>query len=344
MTIPARELLTQTGFPRRLGCSSLSLSQIASRNGMTIDGRDGRVQRFTTLSDLVESGGILVTYLTSARFANLLRTGDDVAVVTRHELRPHLKQGNIALLVDGDPHDIFYTAFADAVREEKFEKLQSSVSPAARIHPAATVSENVHVEAGAVIAAGAVVLPNSYVGADVVIKPNATVGGDGFENANIHGKRAIVPHSGGVWLSEGVQVGSSTCVDRGLFGDFTFVGPCTMIDNLVHFAHSARTGRDCALVACSEISGATVLGNGVWIGPNVSINQGLTIGDHCYVGTGAVVTRNLPPHSLAYGSPARAMANACVCRAKLEFDNGQSVCGACGRRYSLDDAGQVHGV
>src|SRR5579863_8481479 len=101
MTIPARELLTQTGFPRRLGCSSLSLSQIASRNGMTIDGRDGRVQRFTTLSDLVESGGILVTYLTSARFANLLRTGDDVAVVTRHELRPHLKQGKIALLVDG---------------------------------------------------------------------------------------------------------------------------------------------------------------------------------------------------------------------------------------------------
>lgn len=341
MMTPAPELLSNNGRPRRLCCRSLSLSQIAQQHGMVVGGRDGQIERFTTLSDLKGVGGIAVTYLTSARFAGLLRSGDDIAVVTRADLRGCLQKGNIALIVEGDPHDQFYTAFAAAVGNEKYERLQASVSPTAKIHQTAVISDNVHVEAGAVIGPGAVVLPNTYVGSGVVIKANATVGGDGFENAVIQGRHAIVPHAGGVWLSEGAQVGSSTCIDRGLFGDFSFIGEHTTIDNLVHFAHSARTGKNCSLVACSEISGAVVLGDGVWLGPNVSVNQSLTIGDHCYVGTGAVVTRNLPPHSLAYGSPAKAMAQVCACRAKLQFENGLAICGTCRKRYRLSEAGEV---
>ena len=309
---------------------------------MILDGPDGEIQRFTTLSDLTGSGSIAVTYLTSARFANLLRSGDDIAVVTRPELRQYLQAGNIGLLTSGDPHDVFYTGFTAAAENGNFEMLQPFVSPTARIHRSAVISDNVHIEAGAVVGACAVILPNTYVGVDVVIKPNATVGGDGFENAVIRGRRAIVPHAGGVWLSEGAQVGSSTCVDRGLFGNFSFIGAHTTIDNLVHFAHSARTGRNCSLVACSEVSGTVVLGDGVWLGPNVSVNQSLSIGDYCYVGTGAVVTRNLPAHSLAYGSPAKVMARVCVCRSKLQFENQVAVCGTCGRNYRLSLEGQLY--
>ena len=90
---------------------------------MVVDGRDGQIERFTTLSDLTGAGGIAVTYLTSARFAGLLRSGDDVAVVTRADLRGYLQTGNIALIVEGDPHDQFYTAFAAAVGNEKYERL-----------------------------------------------------------------------------------------------------------------------------------------------------------------------------------------------------------------------------
>jgi UDP-3-O-[3-hydroxymyristoyl] glucosamine N-acyltransferase len=255
-----------------------------------------------------------------------------------------LKEGNSALIVDGNPHDWFYSALAGAVENGNFERLQPFISPAAKVHKTAVIGENVHVEAGAVIGAGAVILPNTYIGANTVIKPNATIGGDGFENAIIQGRRSIVPHAGGVWLAEGVQVGSSTCVDRGLFGDFTFAGAYTTIDNLVHFAHSARTGQSCSLVACSEISGSVVLGDGVWLGPNVSVNQSLRIGDYCYVGTGAVVTRNLPAHSLAYGSPAKVAAQVCACRAKLQFEAGRATCAACGKRYQLDSAGTVQSV
>jgi UDP-3-O-[3-hydroxymyristoyl] glucosamine N-acyltransferase len=308
---------------------------------MALDGGDGEIERFTPLSDLVATGGVAVTYLASARFAGFLRSGDDIAVVTRADLRGYLQSGNIALIVDGDAHDAFYTAFTAAVEDGKYEQLESFRSPRAKIHPLASIAENVHIEAGAVIGACAVVLPNTYVGADVVIKPNATVGGDGYENAVIRGRRSIVPHAGGAWLCEGVHVGSSTCIDRGLFGDFSFVGPYTTMDNLVHVAHSVRMGKNCSLTACSEMSGAVVLGDGVWLGPNVSVNQSLTIGDHCYIGTGAVVTKNLPPHSFALGSPARVMAHACVCRAKLQFENGVATCGTCGKQYLQDAAGLV---
>ncbi len=311
---------------------------------MALDGPDGEITRFATLSGLAEREGVVVTYLTSARFADELREGIDVAVVTRPELRGCLKTGNVALLVDGDAHDVFYTAFATALADGHYEQLESFRSPKAKIHSTASIAENVHVEAGAVIGACAVVLPNTYVGVDVVIKPNATIGGDGYENAVIRGRRSIVTHAGGAWLSEGVQVGSSTCIDRGLFGDFSFVGRYTTMDNLVHVAHSVRLGKNCSLTACCEISGAAVLGDGVWLGPNVSVNQGLTLGDHCYLGTGAVVTKNLPPYSFALGSPARVMAHACVCRAKLQFEDGRATCGICSKEYRQDTDGVVQRV
>ncbi len=339
--IPAHELISG-GQPRRLRCHGLFLSELARQNGMTLDGRDGQVRRFTTLDGLSGTDeGIAVTYLSSSRFAGLLQRSSNVAVVTRTDLRDCVPEDNAALIVDGDPHDLFYTAFAAAVENEKFERLEPFVSPTAQVHEMAVIGDHVHIEAGAVVGPCAVILPNTYIGPEVGIKPNATVGGDGFENAVIRGRRTIVPHAGGVWLCEGAQVGSSTCIDRGLFGDFSFIGAHTTIDNLVHFAHSAHSGENCSLVACSEVSGAAILGDGVWLGPNASVNQGLTIGDYCYVGTGAVVTRNLLPHSLAYGSPAKVAAQVCVCRSKLQFDHYLATCGTCGKRYRLDSAGQV---
>ena len=320
------------------------LSELARQHGMLLEGRDGEVEGFAPLSGLAKTnGGMLVTYLGSSLFADSLPAGDHVAVITRTELRGCLKQGNAALIVEGEPHDGFFTALASTIQNCHFERVETFISPEAKIHKTAVVEENVHIEAGAVIGAYTVILANTYIGAEVVVKPNATIGADGFENAIIRGRHTLVPHAGGVWLSEGVRVGTA-CIDRGLYGDFSYAGPCTTIDNLVHFGHSVRTGKDCALTACSEISGSTVLGDGIWLAPNASINQLLTIGDHCYIGTGSVVTRDLPPHSLAYGSPAKVAAQVCVCRHKLQFDGGLATCAACGRQYQRDDKGQVRHV
>lgn len=47
------------------------------------------------------------------------------------------------------------------------------------------------------------------------------------------------------------------------------------------------------------------LGRNVWLGAKVTVLKGVTIGDNSVVGANAVVTRDIPPNSLAVGIPAK---------------------------------------
>ena len=47
------------------------------------------------------------------------------------------------------------------------------------------------------------------------------------------------------------------------------------------------------------------IGDDIWIGANAAILPGVSIGDHSVVAAGAVVTQEVPPHSLVAGVPAR---------------------------------------
>ena len=47
------------------------------------------------------------------------------------------------------------------------------------------------------------------------------------------------------------------------------------------------------------------IGNDIWIGANAVILPGVTIGDHSVVAAGTVVTKDVPPHSLVAGVPAK---------------------------------------
>ena len=51
--------------------------------------------------------------------------------------------------------------------------------------------------------------------------------------------------------------------------------------------------------------GPTRVGDNVWCGANVVITSGVTVGERCVIGANWVVTRDLPPHSIAVGAPAR---------------------------------------
>lgn len=54
-----------------------------------------------------------------------------------------------------------------------------------------------------------------------------------------------------------------------------------------------------------EYARPITVGNDVWIGANVAVLPGVTIGDGCVIGAGSVVTRDIPAHSLAVGNPCR---------------------------------------
>lgn len=47
------------------------------------------------------------------------------------------------------------------------------------------------------------------------------------------------------------------------------------------------------------------IGNRVWVGGGVQVNQGVSIGDESIVGSGSVVTRDIPAGVIAAGVPAR---------------------------------------
>lgn len=63
--------------------------------------------------------------------------------------------------------------------------------------------------------------------------------------------------------------------------------------------------RNLAIRLQGETATGIRIGSDVWIGAGVKIVDGVNIGDGCVVGAGSVVTRDLPPFSVAVGSPAR---------------------------------------
>lgn len=52
-----------------------------------------------------------------------------------------------------------------------------------------------------------------------------------------------------------------------------------------------------------------IIGNDVWIGANATVLPGVTIGNHCVVAAGAVVTKDVPSYSLVGGVPAKILKN-----------------------------------
>ncbi len=47
------------------------------------------------------------------------------------------------------------------------------------------------------------------------------------------------------------------------------------------------------------------VGNNVWIGGNVTVLPGVEIGDNVVIGAGSVVTKSIPPNSVAFGNPCK---------------------------------------
>lgn len=52
-------------------------------------------------------------------------------------------------------------------------------------------------------------------------------------------------------------------------------------------------------------SGKVKIGSNIYIGTNVIVLRGVTIGDNCVIGAGSVVTHDIPANSVAAGTPCR---------------------------------------
>ncbi len=80
-------------------------------------------------------------------------------------------------------------------------------------------------------------------------------------------------------------------------GDDCLIGQQVVIATLNHDPDPQKRG---------NMSPAPVkIGNGVWIGAHATILPGVTIGDGAIIGAGAVVTKDVPPMTIAAGVPAK---------------------------------------
>lgn len=100
----------------------------------------------------------------------------------------------------------------------------------------------------------------------------------------------------GAVIGERCKIQNGVSVYRGVtIGDDVFVGPnATLTNDLVPRAHSANW----------QIT-ETFIEDGASIGANATIVCGVRLGRNCMVAAGAVVTRDVPPHALVMGAPAR---------------------------------------
>lgn len=83
------------------------------------------------------------------------------------------------------------------------------------------------------------------------------------------------------------------------FGDNVFVAPGCGFYTAGHPIDAAD--RNKGLEYARPIS----VGNNVWIGAQVAVLPGVTIGDNCVIGAGSVVVRDIPANSVAVGNPCR---------------------------------------
>lgn len=109
-------------------------------------------------------------------------------------------------------------------------------------------------------------------------------------------------------------VGASTLVSAESLeiGDDVLISwGCTIVDHDSHaLAWKARSGdvanwyvgrKDWTAVPRGRVR----IGNKAWLGFNVIVLKGVSIGEGAVVGAGSVVTRDIPAHTVAAGNPAR---------------------------------------
>jgi UDP-2-acetamido-3-amino-2,3-dideoxy-glucuronate N-acetyltransferase len=82
----------------------------------------------------------------------------------------------------------------------------------------------------------------------------------------------------------------------------------------------------------------TLVKEGASIGANATIVCGITLGKHCLIGAGSVVTKDVPDYALVVGIPGKVIGWVSEAGKRLEFNkNGDAFCEKSKKKYQLKD-------
>jgi len=143
----------------------------------------------------------------------------------------------------------------------------------------------------------------TIVGDRCIVHGGVVIGSDGFGYYPEQGAWQKIPQVGIVEIGDDVELGANVAIDRARFGK-TAIGNGVKIDNLVQIAHNVRVGDHTAMAAQVGISGSTTVGRHVQLGGQVGVTGHITIGDESIVLAQSGVSKNTPPRSVLFGTPA----------------------------------------
>jgi len=184
------------------------------------------------------------------------------------------------------------------------------IHPSADVSPDATVGEGTRIWHQAQVREGAVIGLNCILGKGAYIDKDVHVG----DNCKLQN---------GVFIFHGFDLEAGV-----------FCGPGAMLLNdknprAVNPDGTPKSDADWVASRGTVEYGASIGGGAV-------ILPGIRIGRMAMVGSGAVVTRDVPERGVVYGNPARLHGFACDCGHLLaEKGKGHYVCPECGREYDL---------
>jgi UDP-2-acetamido-3-amino-2,3-dideoxy-glucuronate N-acetyltransferase len=177
------------------------------------------------------------------------------------------------------------------------------------VHPSAVVDEGAEIGEGTRIWHFVHVSRGARIGARCVLGQNVFIGND-------------------VRLGEGVKVQNNVSIYTGVeVDDDVFLGPSCVFTNVMNPR---------AFVERKNEYRRTRVGRGASVGANATVVCGHDLGEYCFVGAGAVVTREVPAYALVVGSPARRIGWVCRCGERLPPGDELSVaCVSCGAGYAI---------
>lgn len=183
--------------------------------------------------------------------------------------------------------------------------------PDVLIHASSYVDDGAKVGSGTKIWHFCHVLPGTVIGENCAIGQNVMIGprvkvGNGCKIQN------------NVSLYDGVEL-----------GDDVFCGPSCVFTNV----NNPR-----ANVSRKDEFRTTLVGRGASIGANATIVCGHSLGEYCFIGAGAVITKDVPAYALMAGNPARRMGWMSRAGERLPSD---LVCPRTGDKYREDASGRL---
>jgi len=151
------------------------------------------------------------------------------------------------------------------------------------------IGENARIRSGTVIYGGVKIGRNLQTGHNVVIREENEIGDD-FAIWN----NTVIDY--------GCRIGVNVKIHCNCYiAQFTIVEDNAFMAPGVTIANDLHPGCEFS----SKCMRGPHIGKGAQIGVNVTILPFVKIGESCLIGGGSVVSKDIPPFSLAYGNPAR---------------------------------------